>query len=118
LVRDASHIIEREPHFRGGPRLARHEFRHTPQIGRTTAFMPSHYFGLKIANWFAENQRNIARSATPPHDGIGKIPAPSQRSHLGPESKENCRKLGLQVTPVATQVIQRDRHAQYSVSLR
>jgi len=118
LVRDASRIIERDLVIFGEVLDVRaHEFRHTPQIGRTHGIHAEPItFGLKIANWFAENQRNIARF----HEAartmeFGKISgAVGNASHLGPEIEEKiCQKLGLQVTPVSTQVIQRDRHAQY-----
>ncbi len=118
LVRDASRIIERDLVIFGEVLDVRaHEFRHTPQIGRTRGIHAEPItFGLKIANWFAENQRNIARF----HEAartmeFGKISgAVGNASHLGPEIEEKiCQKLGLQVTPVSTQVIQRDRHAQY-----
>ena len=118
LVRDASRILERELVLFGEVLDIRaHEFRHTPQIGRTHGIHAEPVtFGLKIANWFAENQRNIARfHAAARNMEFGKISgAVGNASHLGPEIEEKiCRKLGLQVTPVATQVIQRDRHAQY-----
>ena len=118
LVRDASHIIERDLVIFGEVLDIRaHEFRHTPQIGRTHGIHAEPVtFGLKIANWFAENQRNIARFREAACNmEFGKISgAVGNASHLGPEIEEKiCRKLGLQVTPVATQVIQRDRHAQY-----
>src|SRR5260370_17257167 len=62
LVRDASHIIERDLVILGEVLDVRaHEFQHTPQIGRTHGVHAEPItFGLKIANWFAENQRNIA----------------------------------------------------------
>ncbi|HET6931905.1 MAG TPA: adenylosuccinate lyase [Candidatus Acidoferrum sp.] len=118
LVRDASHIIERDLVIFGEVLDVRaHEFRHTPQIGRTHGIHAEPItFGLKIANWFAENQRNIARFREAARNmEFGKISgAVGNASHLGPEIEEKiCKKLGLQVTPVATQVIQRDRHAQY-----
>ena len=118
LVRDASHLIERDLVIFGEILdLRAHEFQHTPQIGRTHGIHAEPItFGLKIANWFAENQRNIARFREAAHNmEFGKISgAVGNASHLGPEIEEKiCRKLGLQVTPVATQVIQRDRHAQY-----
>lgn len=118
LVRDASHIIERELVIFGEVLDVRaHEFRHTPQIGRTHGIHAEPItFGLKIANWFAENQRNIARFHEAARNmEFGKIAgAVGNASHLGPEVEEKiCQKLGLKVTPVATQVIQRDRHAQY-----
>ena len=118
LVRDASHIIERDLVLFGEILdLRAHEFQHTPQIGRTHGIHAEPItFGLKIANWFAENQRNIARFREAARNmEFGKISgAVGNASHLGPEIEEKiCQKLGLHVTPVASQVIQRDRHAQY-----
>ena len=121
-VRDASRLIERDLVMFGEILdLRAHEFRNTPQIGRTHGIHAEPItFGLKIANWFAENQRNIARfreAAT--QMAVGKISgAVGNASHLGPEMEERiCKRLGLAVAPVATQVIQRDRHAQYVSAL-
>jgi adenylosuccinate lyase len=122
LVRDASRLIERDLVIFGETLDVRaHEFRHTPQIGRTHGVHAEPItFGLKIAGWFAENQRNIARFQAAA-DGLafGKISgAVGNAAHLGPEIEEKiCKRLGLQVTPVATQVIQRDRHAAYLSAL-
>ena len=118
LLRDASHIIERDLILFGEVLdLRAHEFQHTPQIGRTHGIHAEPItFGLKIANWFAENQRNIARFREAAQGvAFGKISgAVGNASHLGPEIEEKiCKRLGLQVTPVASQVIQRDRHAHY-----
>jgi len=118
LVRDASHILERDLVLLGEILDVRaHEFQHTPQIGRTHGVHAEAItFGLKIANWFAENQRNIARFREAAQGmAFGKISgAVGNASHLGTEIEENiCRRLGLAVTPVASQVIQRDRHAHY-----
>lgn len=77
-------------------------------------------FGLKVANWFAENQRNQQRFRDASAQmAIGKISgAVGNASHLGPEIEERiCKRLGLAVAPVASQVIQRDRHAHYLSSL-
>jgi adenylosuccinate lyase len=122
LVRDASRLIERGLVLFGEVLDVRaHEFRHTPQIGRTHGIHAEPItFGLKIANWFAENQRNIARfSDAAAQMAVGKISgAVGNASHLGPEIEERiCKKLGLQAAPVASQVIQRDRHAHYLSSL-
>ena len=122
LLKDASHIIERDLVLLGELLdLRAHEFQHTPQIGRTHGIHAEPItFGLKIANWFAENQRNIQRFCAAAH-GIefGKISgAVGNASHLGVEIEEKiCKRLGLQVTPVASQVIQRDRHAHYLSAL-
>ncbi len=121
-VRDASKLIERALVMFGEILdLRAHEFRRTPQIGRTHGIHAEPItFGLKIANWFAENQRNIARFRDAAAQmAIGKISgAVGNASHLGPEMEERiCRKLGLGIAPVASQVIQRDRHAHYLSAL-
>jgi len=122
LLRDASHIIERDLVLLGEVLdLRAHEFQHTPQIGRTHGIHAEPItFGLKIANWFAENQRNIQRfCAAAQGVEFGKISgAVGNAAHLGTEIEEKiCKRLGLQVTPVASQVIQRDRHAHYLSAL-
>jgi adenylosuccinate lyase len=122
LVRDASHLIEKDLVIFGEILDVRaHEFRHTPQIGRTHGIHAEPItFGLKIANWFAENQRNIARFRhAAAQMAVGKISgAVGNASHLGPEIEEKiCKRLGLNVAPVASQVIQRDRHAHYVSTL-
>ena len=122
LVRDASHIIERDlVLFAEVLDVRAHEFQHTPQIGRTHGVHAEPItFGLKIANWFAENQRNIARFREAAAGmAYGKVSgAVGNASHLGPEIEQQiCKRLGLQVTPIASQVIQRDRHAHYLSAL-
>jgi adenylosuccinate lyase len=122
LLRDASQIIERDLVLFGEVLdLRAHEFQHTPQIGRTHGVHAEPItFGLKIANWFAENQRNISRFlAAAQGVSFGKISgAVGNAAHLGPEIEEQiCKRLGLAVTPVASQVIQRDRHAHYMSAL-
>jgi adenylosuccinate lyase len=122
LVRDASRLIERGLVLLGEVLDVRaHEFRHTPQIGRTHGIHAEPItFGLKIANWFSENQRNIARFRDAAAQmAVGKISgAVGNASHLGPEIEERiCERLGLKAVPVSSQVIQRDRHAHYLSSL-
>jgi len=121
-IRDAAHLIERDlVIFAEILDLRAHQYRHTPQIGRTHGIHAEPItFGLKIANWFAENQRNIARFRDAAAQmAIGKISgAVGNASHLGPEMEERiCKRLGLAVAPVASQVIQRDRHAQFLSAL-
>src|SRR5437660_7783462 len=117
-VRDASRLIERGLVMFGEILdLRAHEFRHTPQIGRTHGIHAEPItFGLKIANWFSQNQRNIERFRNAAAQmAVGKISgAVGTASHRGTEIEERiCKRLGLVVAPVASQVIQRDRHAQY-----
>jgi adenylosuccinate lyase len=121
-ISDASKLIERDLVMFGEILdLRAHEFRHTPQIGRTHGIHAEPItFGLKIANWFSENQRNIARFRDAAAQMVvGKISgAVGNASHLGPETEERiCKRLGLAVAPVASQVLQRDRHAQYLSAL-
>jgi adenylosuccinate lyase len=121
-IRAASHILERGLVLFGEVLdLRAHQFQKTPQIGRTHGVHAEPItFGLKIANWFSENQRNIGRfRAAAAQMAVGKISgAVGNASHLGPEMEERiCRRLGLGVAPVASQVLQRDRHAQYLSAL-
>src|SRR5205809_801788 len=122
LVRDASRLIEAAL-VKFGDVLARRaqEFRHTPQIGRTHGVHAEPItFGLKIANWYAENQRNQERFRNAAAQmAVGKISgAVGTASHLGPDVEERiCQRLGLNAAPVASQVIQRDRHAHYMSAL-
>src|SRR5258708_3831147 len=122
LVRDASRLIE-SALVKFSEVLARRaqQFRNTPQIGRTHGIHAEPItFGLKIANWYAENQRNIERFADAAAQmRVGKISgAVGNASHLGPDIEERiCQRLGLDVAPVASQVIQRDRHAHYLSTL-
>jgi adenylosuccinate lyase len=121
-IREASRLIEHGL-VRFGEVLDRraHEFQHTPQIGRTHGIHAEPItFGLKIANWFAENRRNLERFGQAARQmAVGKISgAVGNASHLGPDVEEAiCKRLGLDVAPVTSQVIQRDRHAQYLSTL-
>jgi adenylosuccinate lyase len=122
LIRDASRLIERDlVIFAEILDLRAHQFRNTPQIGRTHGIHAEPItFGLKIANWFSENQRNIKRLRDAAAQmAVGKISgAVGNASHLGPEMEARiCKRLGLATAPVASQVIQRDRHAQYASAL-
>jgi adenylosuccinate lyase len=118
LVREASQLIEKEIE-RFGAVLERRawEFKDTPQIGRTHGVHAEPItFGLKVANWFSENRRDLARfQAAAQQMAVGKISgAVGTCAHLGPEIEEKiCRRLGLATAPVTSQVIERDRHAQY-----
>jgi len=93
------------------------EFKHTPTIGRTHGIHAEPTtFGLKLLNWYAEMQRNLARfQAAAEEMRVGKLSgAVGTFGHLKPEHEERiCERLGLKPAPVATQVIQRDRHAAY-----
>jgi adenylosuccinate lyase len=77
-------------------------------------------FGFKLANWYSEAQRNIARFAAAVEDmRVGKFSgAVGTFAHLSPELEEKmCRRLGLKAAAISSQVIQRDRHATYLAAL-
>jgi adenylosuccinate lyase len=97
------------------------EFKHTPTIGRTHGIHAEPTtFGLKMLNWYAEMERNLARFDAAAEDmRVGKLSgAVGTFGHLKPEHEERiCERLGLKPAPVATQVIQRDRHAAYISTL-
>src|SRR5437868_10831886 len=97
------------------------EFKDTPMIGRTHRIHaePS-TFGFKIANWYSESQRNIARFKAAAEDlRVGKFSgAVGTFAHLTPELEEKiCARLGLKAAAISSQVIQRDRHAHYLATL-
>ena len=97
------------------------EFKDTPTIGRTHGIHAEPTtFGLKLANWYSEMQRNIARFEHAAEDmRVGKLSgAVGSFGHLDPEYEEKiCERLGLKSAAVSTQVIQRDRHAAYIATL-
>jgi len=122
LIREASQIIVASLEKLGEVLKGRaYEFKHTPQIGRTHGVHAEPItFGLKLAIWWSENRRNIARfRSAMAQMAVGKISgAVGTCSHLGPEIEEKiCARLGLAVAPVASQVVQRDRHAHYVSTL-
>jgi adenylosuccinate lyase len=102
-------------------RLRALEFKHTPAIGRTHGIHAEPTtFGLKLLNWYAEIQRDLVRFDASAEDmRVGKLSgAVGTFGHLKPEHEVSiCAKLGLRPDPIATQVIQRDRHAAYIATL-
>jgi len=97
------------------------EFKDTPMIGRTHGIHAEPItFGFKIANWYSETQRNIARFKAAAEDlRVGKFSgAVGTFAHLTPELEEKiCARLGLKAAAISSQVIQRDRHAHYLSTL-
>ena len=97
------------------------EFKDTPMVGRTHGVHAEPItFGVKLANWYSETQRNIARFQNAAEDmRVGKFSgAVGTFAHLSPELEEKiCSRLGLKAAAVSSQVIQRDRHAAYLATL-
>ena len=97
------------------------EFKDTPMVGRTHGVHAEPItFGVKLANWYSETQRNIARFQNAAEDmRVGKFSGSvGTLAHLSPELEEKiCSRLGLKAAAVSSQVIQRDRHAAYLATL-
>jgi len=92
------------------------EHRRTPMIGRTHGVHAEPMtFGLKLALWYAELSRDITRAERAREViSVGKLSgAVGTFAHLPPSIEADvCRTLGLEPAPVASQVIQRDRHSE------
>ncbi|MCX6163175.1 MAG: adenylosuccinate lyase [Ignavibacteriae bacterium] len=76
--------------------------------------------GLKFALWYDENNRNIERMKRAIDViSVGQISgAVGTYEHISPEvEKYVCKKLGLKTTKISTQVLQRDRHAEFLTTL-
>ena len=101
-------------------KLARKHIR-TPEIGRTHGIHAEPItFGFKCANWYAELSRNIERLQVSRKDvGVGKVSgAVGVHAYVSPELEELvCKRLGLEQDPASTQIINRDRHANFLSTL-
>ncbi len=90
-------------------------------VGRSHGIHAEAYsMGLKFALWFEETKRNIVRLQSAIDSiSVGKISgAVGTFEHLSPKVEEYvCTKLGLKPEPVSTQVVQRDRHAEFHSTL-
>lgn len=97
------------------------EFKTTVMIGRSHGIHAEPTtFGLKLALWFDETRRNIVRLQHALETiSVGQISgAVGTFAHISPSVEEYvCRKLGLIPALVSTQIIQRDRHAEFLSTL-
>jgi adenylosuccinate lyase len=97
------------------------EHRRTPMIGRTHGVHAEPMtLGLKLALWYSEIARDIERVRRARTTiSVGKLSgAVGTFGHLPPEIEADvCRRLGLEPAAVASQVIQRDRHAELMAAL-
>jgi adenylosuccinate lyase len=103
--------------------LKKRAFQHrdTIQIGRSHGIHAEPItFGLKLALWYAEMERNLHRlQAAVEQISYGKCSgAVGTFAHTPPQiEKYVMKKLGLRAAPVSTQIVQRDRHAFYFSTL-
>src|SRR3989442_14847463 len=118
LLRDACDILlEKIESFLDVLKRRAFEFKDTPHIGRTHGIHAEPTsFGLTFALWYDGMRRNPgrlkqAREAV----AVGKISgAGGAFAHLDPVVEQKvCERLGLKPAPVSTQIIQRDRYAEY-----
>ncbi|MBU2535115.1 MAG: adenylosuccinate lyase [Chloroflexota bacterium] len=97
------------------------EHKYTPMIGRTHGVHAEPItFGLKLAVWVEEMRRNLQRLGEAKKAiAVGKISgAVGTYATVPPEVEQRaCRKLGLLPAPVSSQILQRDRHAQFMTTL-
>jgi adenylosuccinate lyase len=121
-IRDASAIILKDLQQLSAVLKRRaYEFKNIPMIGRTHGVHAEPTtFGLKLANWYAEVERDMVRlKAAAEEMRVGKFSgAVGTLAHLEPDMEEKiCERLGLRAAPITSQVIQRDRHAYYLATL-
>ncbi|MBN1102727.1 MAG: adenylosuccinate lyase [Deltaproteobacteria bacterium] len=97
------------------------EHKHTVMIGRSHGIHAEPItFGLKLAVWYAEIKRNLQRLRDALEViGYGKLSgAVGTFANISPEVEAYvCRRLGLKPAEASTQILQRDRHAQYFTAL-
>lgn len=95
--------------------------KYTPMMGRTHGVHAEPItLGLKFAVWFSEMNRNLERlKQARDIISVGKISgAVGTYASVDPFVEEHvCKGLGLKPAPISTQILQRDRHAQYMTTL-
>lgn len=122
LMRDASDIIIKDiQELIGVLKKQAYRYKDTPMMGRSHGVHAEPVtFGLKFALWYEDMKRNLERIKRAKEIiSVGKLSgAVGTFSNTPPVIEEKvCKKLGLKPEPVATQIVQRDRHAEYLTTL-
>src|SRR4030043_654881 len=122
LMRDASDIIIKDIiELMDVLKKQAYKYKETLMIGRSHGVHAEPMtIGLKFALWYEDMRRNLERIKRAKETiSIGKLSgAVGTFSNIPPAIEEKvCRKLGLKPEPVATQIVQRDRHADYLITL-
>src|SRR5436309_11607605 len=121
-LRDAADLLlAGQERLRQALRACALRYRDTLTIARTHGVHAEPTtFGLKVAVWYVEAGRNLerlrrAREAI----AVGKLSGSvGNFAHVEPDIEDEvCRELGLEPAPVSTQVVQRDRHAEFCTTL-
>ena len=114
-------IIEDAKSFMAVIKERAFEHKYTAMIGRSHGIHAEPItFGLKLAVWYAEMKRNLKRlKEAQAVVSYGKLSgAVGTFANISPEIEaRTCKKLGLKPAEISTQVLQRDRHAQYFTTL-
>src|SRR5580692_10689816 len=121
LVRSCDILLEDIAQLREAVRQKAHQYKDTPMIGRSHGIHAEPItFGLKMALMYDEFGRVERRlRAAREEIAVGKLSgAVGTHAHLDPKLEARvCETLGLKAGPLSTQVVQRDRHAQFSANL-
>ncbi|QPJ64935.1 MAG: adenylosuccinate lyase [Candidatus Nitrohelix vancouverensis] len=121
MQQSADLILKEAKAFQKAIKVQAYAHKMTPCIGRSHGIHGEPItFGLKLANWYAEMSRNIDRlKHARKMISVGQISgAVGTFAAIDPEVEEYvCKKLKLQPAPVSTQIIQRDRHAEFFSAL-
>ncbi len=122
LMRDASTIIIKDiQELMGVLKEQAYKYKDTPMIGRSHGVHAEPMtFGLKFALWYEDMKRNLSRMKHARDVvSIGKLSgAVGTFSNIPPAVEEKvCKRLRLKPEPIATQIVQRDRHAEYLLTL-
>jgi adenylosuccinate lyase len=114
-------IIEDVQGFMAVIKVRAFEHKNTVMIGRSHGIHAEPItFGLKLAVWYAEMNRNLKRlEAALDTISYGKLSgAVGTFANVSPAVEASaCKKLGLKPAEISTQILQRDRHAEYFTAL-
>ena len=117
MVQSADILIDDVRKLRGAIAAKAKKYQFTPMIGRSHGIHAEPTtFGLKMALMFDEFARGLQRlQAARQAVAVGKLSgAVGTSAHLSPKVEAYvCKELGLRPAPIATQVIQRDLHAEF-----
>lgn len=121
MKKSAELILEDLKNLRDVLKRQAQKYKHTVCIGRTHGIHAEPMtLGLKFALWYDEVCRDIERvEHAKKIVAVGKLSgAVGTYSNIDPRIEEiTCKKLGIEPVKLATQVIQRDRHAEYMTTL-
>jgi adenylosuccinate lyase len=114
-------LLQGQERLRAGLRALALRYRDTLTVGRTHGVHAEPTtFGLKVAVWYVEAGRNLERLRRAREVvSVGKLSgAVGNFAHVDPEIEDEvCADLGLGAEPVSTQIVQRDRHAEFCTTL-